>query len=863
MPFFEPSTWAEVSEATASHKGIISATDTFVTRVRAFTDAPERFLLSAPATPASAPSALRRLSLTSEAPLDEEGFYEKGGATHKFARIPLAALKRYDGLVDDVLGLGRVDLESQALIKRAGMGNVTEICLNRASSENDRFRSSPINPSGIEFDPFLYLARVHKSTPFAELRKGSEVLKTVCMRLGEDAERFRAEKYASAVSVEAALQKTKTSLQPISPFAKGGNGYETEVIFGKAEKMLKARYQAVLKRERELSSLRRTLGVFTRYQWVFSLGAKLRSCASEGVLAVESAVKEYTRALKWLEAQEGAHLSVIEDDIRTAFNVLIEALSNRLCTGHFSKQDTSRLVGVLSTVDREDVLTEALLKRMNFALDGLKKINQPVDGVVMPDVQESANMQRETAELISLSNEAFCEGLAHVWRLGRVLSAQDRWNRVVHNHLLSLCQTYVDILKEHLLSDVSLILRDVVTGVVAVRRRVLVEIQVPEFCLRPLVDVTKKITDSFLGSVSTALQEGAAQIVAQASQSGSVGVETASLFRSVVLEALGQIDPSAIGAEEGLSHVSDPDGATSDGLGEDERIESADTQDNEASMVSSLGKTCAELPAKFVKDICDRLLTKDMAQEVYSLKTAVFCAQMLSSVTGVVADKLRSCSIFDTRACKEWLSESEAAVIATRDIAASKYVELVSKPLKGLTAGLVSFPEEELEDSMSRAVQIKIEGISKGAVEVTLQLALITIATRSEGANVDLIKRILLSLIQAVGGTLVEALSTDKLIYHRAAQLWVDVTYMQDMITRGADSDATGLQEALDGYSRAKERSVQAVLADGYSFSIADMGVLKESVVATGMLQAQMVQDCFRETWALLRVPESEEGKER
>lgn len=859
MPFFEPSTWAEVSEATASHKGVVSTTDTFVTRVRTFTDAPERFLLFAPAGPASAPLALRRLSLTSETPLDDESLFEKGDVTQKLARAPLAAVKRYDSLIDDVLGLGRVDLESQTLIKRASMSNVTEICLNVASNESEKFRASPINPSRNEFDPRVYLARIHKSSTLLELRKGSDILKTICFRLEEDAERFRAEKYASAVSVEAALQRIKRNLHSVSPFAKEEKKHETEGIFERAERMLKERYQAVLRREKDLASLRRTLGVFTRYQWVFALGARLRSCAAEGVSAVESAVREHARTSKWLEAQEGAHLSVIEDDIRNAFEVLIETLSNRLSTGHFSRQDASRLVGVLSSVDREDVLTEALLKRMNFAVGTLRKISQPIGTVAMPDVQGTASVQRETVELVLRSNTAFCEGMAHVWKLGRVLIAQERWFKVVHNHLLSLSQTYVDILKEQLLSDVSLISKEIVTEIVAVRRRALVEIQVPESCLELLADVMKKIADSFLGSISRTIQENAAQIVFQATQSGSVGAETASMFRSLLVEGLEQIDPSVVENEEELDNFSDPDGTDSDGLEDEEQIEDTNTRDDDASMALSLARTCAKLPAMFVKDIHDQLLEKDMPREFFSLKMAVLSAKMLDDVIGIVADKLRSCSLYEARICKEWLLESESSITKIRDESVATYVELVSKPLKTLTAGLVSFPDEDLEDSMSRTVQIKIEGISKRATEVTLQLALITIATRSEGATVDLIRTLLLSLIQTIGGTLVDVLSTDKLIYHRAAQLWVDVTYMQDMITRGADSNTAGLQEALDGYSRAKERSVQAVLADGYSFSIADMGVLKESVIAGGMVQAQMVQDCFRETWALLRVPDTEE----
>lgn len=861
MPAFEPSTWAEVSEATVSGKALVENHDSFVAHVRAFTDAPERFLISASSAVSIPFCSSRRLSLISEVLLEDEPGFDKGDPPNKLPRTPLAAVKWHEGLVDDVLGLGRVDVETQTLIKKGRTSNVDELCLTIASGNDSKYAASTINPSGAAFDPMSYLAQIHRTTSLEELRQGKVFVAQLCARLRDDAEHFREEKYPSAALVEAELERTKRSLEHVSPFAKGKRAHDTEEVFEKAEDVLKARYEAVLARETKLTSLRRTLGVYTRYQWVFGLGARLRSCAADGVAAMESASMEYIRSLKWMEAQDGADLSMIRTDIANGFATLTGLLLSRLSAGHSSRQDTARLVSILTSVNREDLVTTALTKRMNFAVEGLRKASQSMDIPSGRDVQGAGNLRRDTTDMISRSSMAFFDGMAHVWRLGRVLICHDRWVKLVHGHLLSLCQAYVDILRTELLSSGNLISKDAVKGIATVRRRALIEIQVPEAVLQPLAEASRDVTGSFLSSIAKSAELAVEKIAMQVSETKTAVANMAAQFHTILTEAMGQVDSTLVdgGNLENDDMSDDEFGDEGDALGESESIEAKSGRKNTAFTVTMLGKTCAELPAKFVRDVYKRLSATQLEADASCLRVAVFCSEMQSRVTTDLAAKMLPNSPFNCRTCRACLAESRVTIKEIQEKCTKAYVDLVAKPLKTLAAGLISFPEEELEESISRAVQIKIEGISKGANEVILQLALITIATRGESSNTDLVRTILVSLIKTIGDTLVEALGTNKLIYHRAAQLWVDVTYIQGMITRGADGETTGLQEALDGYSRIKEQAVQAVLADGYSFSIGDMSVLRQTVVTVGMLDAGMVQDCFRETWALVRRSEADE----
>lgn len=853
MPAFEPSTWAEVEEALASRKAAAQISNPFVANVRAFTDAPERFISSSQdsysrSQPATVSEVLSSDGEDAPAPQDVQR-----GVARKRPRPPLSRIKRNDGQFDDLLGLGRVDVESMSFVRRyASNPNVDEFSMTPTSVNGRSFSRAPLNPSSEAFDPIMYLNKIHHATPLKELVKGQQTLKKLRERFNTEAEQFRREKYVSAALVEAAFESTKNSLRPVSPFASGQDGVETGKVFAEAEQMLKTRYEDVLSREEKLGGLRRTLGVYTRYQWVFSLGARLRSSVTEGIGAIENAVREYLRGIKWLEAQEGANVKVIERDINDGFQYFIASLLSQLSTGHFSHQEMARLFTVLTSVKRADLLTEALSKRMSFAVDGLKKSVQAVDvGVILGVQSNAARTQLETTELITRASTAFFDGLSHLWRLGRVLIGQERWLRTVDVQLLQFSDAYASILRENLKGDFSHASREAVREISSVRRRAINDLQIPVSCLSPVVEANNEITECFLRSISRACEATVVRIASQAVHSDTVRTDAAQRLASALVEAMDQVDDSLVQVEGDADGTEESKTSASTLQETQEDYEDIASEGPETG-VKLLGRTCAEAPGVFARQIYDLMLEKDADVKSKSLKMAVCCTELLGNVIETVWEKSGETSVFDRRAVTHHLAESKCTIQEILRECTTSYVKLVSAPLQQLVSGLVSFSEEELEDCVSRTIPIKIEGISKSANEVALQLALITIETRKRSENIDLIRTILLSLIRDVGSTLIEVLSTDKLIYHRAAQLWVDVSYIQDMITKGADSDTIALQEALDAYSRVKERAVQAVLADGYSFSLADMDVLRESVVVGGMKRAHMVQECFRETWELL-----------
>lgn len=747
---------------------------------------------------------------------------------------PSRRQKRPDLHFDDLLGQGRVDIDTQSFMRRH-----VAVAIQLPSTGGGL-----INPCSESFDPRFYLAKLHKDSSREALEEGVRLLQNFKERLCVRTDAFRREKFVIAALVEAWFKAIKADLRPQSPFHDPKVAALKEAQFIAAADMLRKRYDAVLEREARVVRLQRTMGIYKRYAWIFETASNMNSAAGgTDAAAMENAAAEYLRTMKWLNAQDGARLSIIRDHLTRAFDALIEAIVMRLSAVHTSRADTARLVNVLTSVRREGVLSDALEKRWTAASEGLEKAVRAVDVVVgAADVRTDASV----TEFVVRTSNSFWGGLSHVWRLGKVLMVHDRWLRSVDGHIMRLCEAYAGVVREHVLQYVHLLSKDAVKEIAGVRARAESELQIPETCLGPLEEVCIEVLENFLRSLSGAVKSGAEYVAIQAVKTDTVGAHAARLLCSVVTEALSQVEGGLFRGKEIEDKAISTAG--SDGAASEDGAEVTECKTS----VDILGDSCAEAPAIFVRIVRDRM---GMAgeREAANLNVAVCCTELRGCAMDMILKKVQAGSPCDVRAVQRQLRASMDEIRKIQDEALANYVELVSMPLQTLAGGLVSFPEDEVDNSVSRTIPIKIEGVSKCASELVLQLALVTITTRKRSSHSILIRRILLHLMAEIGKTLVQVLSTDKLPYHRAAQLWVDVTYVQEMVTKGAKADTEGVQSSLDGFSRVKERAVQAVVADGYSFSLADMQTLRETVVAGAVDDSMMVCECFVETWGLLR----------
>lgn len=879
MPVFEPSTWAEVEEAVVSKKPSAQTGDEFVAQVRAFTNAPERYMTSIPTSSTNTSSGRDRGIRALDAPTFSEANQPEGPGSfeslsrERNPRRPIAPAKRSDAQFDDLLGQGRVDLDTQSFVRRyASPGEISHDSMFPAATATARPNAACINPSSDKFDPVQYLGKVHQESTVEQLLSGKTVLQQVKAQLDQRAENFGREKFVNAVLVEAAFEGTKTSLMPISPYADKGSAPED--AFNRAETMLKSRYEGVMQREGMLTRLQRSLSVFKQNRWIFTLGARLKDAARDDITKMEGLVREYQSASQWLDVQDSADLKIIKNSIESGFTVLMNSVRSRLSSEQLSRQDSSVIVSLLISVKREQLITDVLTKRTAQGLDGLQKALRSVDVGITLSGRGGVKTGSEVVDLINRVSTAFIDGLTHIWELGCILIVHEQWTGIVETNVTQLCASFAQVVSEHLLTDLCLLSIEPVKRIGQIREKASFKLQVTSSCLGPLEDVHGEVIDLFLKSVAGSVRGEAEQAAIRAVKSDTVGATCVHVLLTIATEALTQLEATMKPILEGILLDEQSNSTRSLVEREDEGFEEEvfDIGEDFSKSTAELPKmrgalgsqkslssaelvtvACAEMGAIFAEKVYSRMKASESDQEVAALKVAVCCTELNRSVLDEIMQKVTRCKLPSLRLARRQSRVTQQLVRDILDQSLSQYVTMVSQPLQDLARGLVLFPEEDIGECVRRTIPIKIEGVSKHVSEATLQMALITITTRRKSANKGLILQILLELIRIVGETLVEALSTDKMAYHRGAQLWVDVTFLHDVVTNGADAESDQVQEAVSAFGRVRERAVQAVLADGLSFSVADMQTLRENVVAAAIDESCMVSECFRETWAFIR----------
>ncbi|CAN8061483.1 unnamed protein product, partial [Agarophyton chilense] len=217
-------------------------------------------------------------------------------------------------------------------------------------------------------------------------------------------------------------------------------------------------------------------------------------------------------------------------------------------------------------------------------------------------------------------------------------------------------------------------------------------------------------------------------------------------------------------------------------------------------------------------------------------------------------------SPYPARAARRWLRTSAISLSATRERALRAFVALQGAPQRALAHSLVRgariktcVAHRHEDDAVRCGGAFRVAHVSDGARALVLALALVVVRAvpraRARATRPEMCVGVVTRLLADVGDTLVRALGVHKLAYRQAAQLWVDLSYVQTVVTAGADAELPALHHALDPLCIVKERAVQAVLADGFSFSLADMNALRELVVLPELARCTLLCQCFEETW--------------
>jgi Exocyst complex component Sec5 len=628
---FEPSTWAEVEDAAASRKVTSSRpTDPVAVAIFGFTECPGRCVdgtvpniynqhahisrqyVAAETTDGSAVTAL---------PATAAG----GGIRQLDWRLPPKAparAKRNPLHIEDPLGLGRVDLESQEMVRRYTADKPGAHPVPPLPDYDDTVAVASstaalpaLNPSSASFNPAFYLARIHRETPLHQLREGLTTLSHVATALQDEAAAVRKSSHASIVLAASAVEQTRRNARAASsPLAEFLDSMQEsgDNPFVSTEAALDEKYRHILDRQQSIDRLKRVLGIVRRFSWLFELPSALRAAAESDIIAIEGAARQLGRAREWAKVQDGAvdgpAKKWIERELEGGVTDFVNSLKQRLCgPGSLDRRHLSRLVNVLETVGHGQAVEASLYVRMGAAKDALRlaRESSAVSAVVRARVGGAG--QGDAVELTARMSNAFVDGLSQFWDLARVVVSRPKWSVLIDVMLPSLVGEYAESVRDVLLTDVRMVTRDAALEVERVRSRAVKEIRIPSAHLGSLSDIADEVIDVHVSSLVRAVRSTASFLAHSCFASGVVGTQLATLAVVLAQETLSEVvgligsDATAVYRAGGAGDSSTTGESSADG--------GPGLASDAASHVSILATTCVRIP-EFIAHALHQLVTE-------------------------------------------------------------------------------------------------------------------------------------------------------------------------------------------------------------------------------------------------------------
>lgn len=842
MGLFEPSTWAEVEEAVVSNKPSAQPSNPFVVNVRSFTNAPERYLTSSSTlstTNKRNDNNNNSSSLSTSNIIDNQTdqlSQERQNIYNNTRRRP--PLKRSDAQFDDLLGQGRVDLDAEQFVRRYATPTPTFFINNTEDTNNNlttfpvtpsskneqvlKRMSSNLNPSSVNFNPVIYLCKLHKDSSITQLESGCELLKLIARKLDERVDCLRRDCFIRGAVVESALRCCKLSVA-------GDGGEDRLKLLRVADGVVKEKYGDVVEREIKIERLKKGLVVYGNLKWIFVLGHRLKD-VGQGVLngdieGLDEVIKQHKKAALWLQAQrmddekneDGKRknhvqsLQMIERNVQCGFQILFNALLTRLSSEIKRKhqRNTARIINILITSHHEDIITQSLTKRTSYAHDLIDKACKSIED--------------DVTVLTERCSGAFIKGMKHILELVSILTSiyisnKDKWLKIINdNHLSPTITTYNNIIRKHInvLGKDSVIeigkafkhLRGFLTGSSSISS------SNSEGAVGMMDEVYNEVCGCYVKTICNKIENEQLKLVATSIVDGCILDDCVNDLDRIVLEGLGNANSILI----------------------DKVIISETIRRN----IEIVNTACMKSITVFIEELDKRISTT--SKEVNHLKLVKLCDNI----------EERIIQKHFTRTKKTWTKR----IRQIRKVSFYKYMKIGCKDICKICKSLgiwASMSENNIIINDTSLPPIRVtNGISRTACEICVESnLLITTAKKIIGDNKILLKQVLLAMVDQIAQSMILGLSSRKLGYRKAAQLWVDVTVIVNVLTSGC----TGLEgKQVKGFLKVRERAVQAILTDGFVFSPLDEHTLKQSVVKDAMNDLNIICSCFTDVWRFLQ----------
>lgn len=860
---FEPSTWAEVEDAINSRKPHLLAHDGVLQEILCFAEhLPTCVDADLCSTSASAHHGTDAIS-------DPRTDARAAGKRARMCAIDRGLLacvsgskcgpsKRQVTQIEDLLGLGRVDLETQSLVRRYSVSHVPErssvplivpACCDESSSV-----CPAIDPSSSDFQASQYLQQVHKETSFHEFCVALPRLAETSAALGSLADsrcgtaRPTIEVAASAVE---RIRRSAASGSSAFPFASFS---ESRALFSNTEEALNIRYRDIIRRQQRVEVLRRALTVVENFRWVFQLPLELRSATLHDAKELEQLARQCVRAREWVHAQESMPVASsrwIRSELDSAQDSFVGMLRSGLSSPLVpSPAQIASSVAALELLDQEDAVASALATRLNRAKMQLRKAGRECVGQGCPAVLSGGSSQPRSP--VAQLSDSFVEGLRQFWDLARVIALRRKWSDSIDVMLPSLVSDYVGLARQCLSANGNCSTRDVANDIARVCDVASSDFGVPSTSLGSLQELMHEIVDRYVSIVSRSLKNAAGHL-AQEFMCGNLDSDR---LPRVCLALIRK-------AVDDISGVLGRNSSTPSGVVDANAL--------------AIATACIRTPELVAVDLQNRLrelVSQDAfeSSELLSRSTATKNlgqpeAQRTQFQAETVPDRVARTAIGVAKCCNHFLTEGVYETMADtirktvnargvqrayhrglgvlQDVA-HEAIRIAGKQLSTeLVVSARRLGQYRQANDADPPVSMDVDTASPEAVELVLNLCISSARARGLGAGpreTELLERAMCS--ETLRDLRDSILEDGGKRCERPAQVWTDIVFVSEFIAAvRLTANAPSIAEDL---GRSRDRAAELVRESGFAFGTAEEETLRKKAVQPTLERARVLLQSMR-----------------
>lgn len=194
----------------------------------------------------------------------------------------------------DPLGLGIIDSRTLLLITEKSESSPTTMGDKSNKTTLDPSERDRINYYSEKFDPKLFLSRVHKHTPAADLESAALSLKSDLIGRTQQKKKLVKENFDCFVSCKTTIDDIESKLKQIEEDPEGAGTARLFEATQKITSLANLAFQPLFERQVQAEKIRSVQGMLQRFRTLFNLPSTIRGNIRKG--EYDLAVREYRKA---------------------------------------------------------------------------------------------------------------------------------------------------------------------------------------------------------------------------------------------------------------------------------------------------------------------------------------------------------------------------------------------------------------------------------------------------------------------------------------------------------------------------------------------------------------------------------------